>query len=195
MHDVRGRPARRCAEILSDMITGDVASYGDIDDVRIQLYTGSNDGAGGTLGTGGWMELRSDSMVAEGGLLIDSADIDSVESRGLLDELLMHEMLHAIGWGTTWSYQGLESGNMFVGENATDVYGSAVPLDGNGHLSESVGDEMGTTYISGSTEPITDLTFAVLEDMGFDTTYDPDAALAAAMAEEEEPMLDEWLIA
>ena len=141
------------------------------------------------------MELRSDSMVAEGGLLIDSADIDSVESRGLLDELLMHEMLHAIGWGTTWSYQGLESGNTFVGENATDVYGSAVPLDGNGHLSESVGDEMGTTYISGSTEPITDLTFAVLEDMGFDTTYDPDAALAAAMAEEEEPMLDEWLIA
>ena len=169
------------------MIIGDVADYGDIDDIRIQLYTGEDDGAGGTLGFGGYIQLRGDNMVAEGGLLLDSADIDSVEAEGLLDELLMHEMLHALGWGTTWDKQGLESGNYFTGQTASDLYGGAVPLDGNGHLSESVGAEMGTTFISNGTEPVTNLTLAVLEDMGFETVYE-------VPMDEEETTLDELML-
>jgi hypothetical protein len=53
-----------------------------------------------------------------------------------------------------------------------DVYGGAVPIDGKGHLSEAVGNEMGTTYIGAGSEPVTDLTLAILEDMGLDTVYD-----------------------
>ena len=56
-----------------------------------------------------------------------------------------------------------------------DVYEGAVPIDGNGHLAECVGDQMGTTYITNNAEPITDLTLAILEDMGYETIYDATA--------------------
>ncbi len=174
------------AEIMSDIIVGDVENYGDIDDVRIQMYSQNIDGSGNVWGQGGWIQLRSDNMVAEGGIILDSNDIGTAEDSGLLDELMMHEMMHAIGFGTTWVQNDLISNNTFTGENAIDVYGSPVPLDGAGHLSESVGNEMGTTYISDNAEPITDLTLAMLEDIGFDTIYEP-------TVEEEEPV-DDFLL-
>ena len=165
------------AEILSDLIIGDLTDAGDIDDVRIQLYNENIDGSGNVWGRGGWISLRSDGMVAEGGVRIDSNDIGTAESWGMLDELLMHEMLHAIGWGTTWSRDGLIENGYFIGENAMDVHGGPVKLNGNGHLDESVGNEMGTTYITNNAENITDLTLAILEDMGYETIYNADAAL------------------
>ena len=71
-----------------------------------------------------------------------SSDIGTAESLGMLDELFMHEFLHAMGFGTTWTREGLLSGKTFIGQNAMDVYDGPVPYDGNGHLSESVGNEM-----------------------------------------------------
>ncbi len=164
------------AEILSDIIIGDLPNYGDIDDVRIQMYNENIDGANGVWGEGGWIKLRSDGMVAEGGVRVDVNDIGSAESRDMMDELFMHEMLHAIGFGTTWNRDGLISNGTFIGATAVDVYGSAVPLNGNGHLDESVGNEMGTTFISNGAEDITDLTLAILEDMGFETVYDSNSS-------------------
>ncbi|MEQ3710188.1 hypothetical protein [Tateyamaria sp.] len=179
--------AAQQAEILSDIIIGDLPDYGDIDDVRIKVSTWEIDGSGGTWGIGGYSQLTPDGMVAEGGIYLDPADIGTAEGREMLDELMMHEMMHAIGFGTTWDQNGLTSNGTFTGENAVDVYGSAVPIDGNGHLSESVGNEMGTTYISNNAEPITDLTLAILEDMGFETIYEPPV-------EEEEESVEDFLL-
>jgi hypothetical protein len=160
------------SEILSDIIRGDLPDYGSIDDVKIQMNIESIDGSGGIWGQGGYISLRQDNMVAEGSMRIDSSDIGTAETKGLLDELVMHEMLHAIGFGMTWYWDGLINldDKTFLGENAMDVYGGPVPIDGKGHLSEAVGDAMGTTRISGN-EPITELTVAVLQDMGFDAFW------------------------
>lgn len=184
------------AEQISDFIIGDLPDYNGVDDISIRLWNEDIDGSGKIWGQGGWYSLRSDGTVATGGVRLDSSDLASAESQNLLDELFMHEMLHAIGFGTTWSRDGLISGDNYIGQNGMDVYGGPVPYDGAGHLAESVGDEMGTTFISNGSENITDLTLAILEDMGFDTTYDPEAMMAAATAAEEEQALQEeiWLI-
>ena len=100
-------------------------------------------------------------------------------------------MLHAIGFGTNWEQQGLVSNNAFIGENAVDVYGAPVPIDGNGHLSEAVGNEMGTTYITNNAEPITDLTLAIFQDMGFKIYSESDPMLAAAIPEEPEDTIED----
>jgi hypothetical protein len=52
---------------------------------------------------------------------------------------------------------------------------------------------MGTTYIANGAEPVTDLTLAVLEDMGYDTIYG-DPEMAATSAEEEEKVYDDALL-
>jgi hypothetical protein len=163
------------AEEISDFIIGDLADYNGVDDVSIRLWTADIDGANGIWGQGGWYSLRGDGTVVTGGVRLDSNDLGTAESYNLLDELFMHEMLHAIGFGTTWSRDGLVSGSSYIGENGMDVYGGPVPYDGKGHLSESVGNEMGTTFITNNAEPITDLTLAILEDMGYQTIYDATA--------------------
>ena len=173
------------AELLSDYIIGDLADNGSIDDIRIDMHTWDLDGSGGVWGRGGHTSEGSDGIADTGVVYLDESDLATAESWGMLDELMMHEMLHAIGWGTNWD--GLTSGNTFIGETAESVYGSAVPIDGNGHLAESVGNEMGTTYISNNAEDFSELTLAVLEDMGFETIYEPPV-------EEEDPMFDEMLL-
>ena len=190
--DTQKTAAVQQAETISDKIIGDINGSSDIDDVRIQMYSVNLDGEGGVWGRGGIVQKSTDGMALEGRVRLDSSDLGTAESWNMMDELMMHEMLHAIGWGTNWG--GLVENNAFVGENAMDVYGNAVPIDGQGHLAESVGDEMGTTYITNGKESFSDLTLAVLEDMGFDTTYDPDAALAAATASEEETQQEDLLL-
>lgn len=173
------------AELLSDLITGDVAAYNGIDDVKIQMHMTGIDGSGSVWGNAGWISLRPDGSVAEGGVRIDEADINTAMNQNMADELMLHEMLHAIGLGTTWTKQGLVESNKFIGENALSVYqaeydadATGIPLDSTGgHWSESaLGSEQGTTYISGN-EAISDLTLAALEDMGYETVWGEDDML------------------
>ena len=146
---------------------------GDIDDLRLNLYNEGIDGAGGVWGQAGWIQVRDDWTVAEGGVRIDSADIATAEDSGMLGDLLLHEMLHGMGFGTTWDYSGLTDGNNFIGANATEVYGSEVPLDGSAsHWNENLlGQEIGSERLDPN-EAMNDLTIAALEDMGYETVYE-----------------------
>ena len=171
------------AELLSETVIGDMPGSGGIDDIRINFYNGYVDGAGGAWGHGGWMQVRADGTALEGGLELDDADLGTAESMGMLDELMLHEMLHAMGFGTTWNSNGLVANNEFIGENAMDVYGGAVPLDSTGnHLLDSGATEgvMGSTYF-GPGETLTDLTLAILEDMGYETIYPDEPEEIAAL--------------
>lgn len=110
---------------LESIITGDVAdafvarpagSCGaayppvseTVDDILIYLAIEPIDGPGGIAGAAGPCLIRSgSSLPVLGGMRFDSADLTGIESAGLVDELLLHEAMHVLGFGTIWGTKGL----------------------------------------------------------------------------------------
>ena len=195
--DAAKAAAYAAAENISDTVTGDLPDYNGIDDIRITLTSTSIDGTGGTWGKGGTDTLRSGSYLpSTGHVTVDAADIPNALKLGLLDDLLEHEMMHAMGFGTTWSAMGLVdnyNGDLrFNGANATHAYNTfyaslaandplhdkGVPIETDGgsgaagkHWDETTfGKEIMTTTLD-YTNTVSPLTIAALEDMGYQTTY------------------------
>jgi hypothetical protein len=86
-----GAPARQLAETVDDLII--FMAFDDID------------GTGGILGSAGPCFLRSVAagrLPFAGGMRFDNADLAFLESTGILDDVILHEMAHVIGLGTLW---------------------------------------------------------------------------------------------
>ncbi len=81
------------------------------DSLVINAEGAAIDGVGGVLGSAGptyiWDD-GSDYLVSiEGDMTFDSADLANMETSGILDEVIAHEMGHVIGLGTLWSSSGV----------------------------------------------------------------------------------------
>ena len=195
--DAAKAAAYTAAENISDIVIGDLPEFNGIDDIRITLTSANIDGTGGTWGKGGYDTLRSGSYLpSTGHVTVDAADIPNALKLGLLDDLLQHEMTHAMGFGTTWNAMGLVdnyNGDLrFNGANATHVYNTVyasvaakdvlhdkgVPIETDGgsgsagkHWDEATfHNEIMTTTLN-YTNTVSPLTVAALEDMGYHTTY------------------------
>ena len=215
------------ADYLSSLIVGDIADVffrgKVIDDIRIDAKLGAIDGEGGILGQAGPTAIRTDGYLPatavtefdiadaalyngyDNGRDIDgnAADVDT-----LWDVIVLHEMMHSIGFGTIWSYQGLISGAgtddpRFTGENAMAEYekmpeynglaGVAVEQDGgagtrDSHWDEQTfGNEIMTGYINISGNYLSDMSIASLGDLGYEMAPADDiliAQLACCAAQE-----------
>lgn len=212
------------ADYLSSIILSElpdaVVNSVTIDDISITATLESIDGVGGILGSAGPNQIRSDGtyLTATGAMTFDSADADNQFSLGNWETIVLHEMLHTLGFGTLWSLMGLTSGSVaagdmrFVGENATDTYqtefstiaaadsgsllGVPVETDGGsgtagGHWDELLFDaEIMTGYVDTGSF-VSDMTIAALEDMGYDTVFDnPYSSTDLAGIIPEDPLLD-----
>jgi len=182
---------------LPDVIVDGVA----IDDVTITATLEGIDGIGGILGSAGPREVRSDGtfLPSEGAMRFDSADAQNQLDLGNWGSIIIHEMMHALGFGTLWSAMDLTSGSVaggdirFTGQNATDVYqtefpgiaggdagsllGVPVETDGGpgtagGHWDEFLFDEEIMTGYVDTGSFVSVMTIAALEDMGYDTVFD-----------------------
>ncbi len=179
---------------ISSVITNDIQDVfyrGDIiDDMMITAELTSIDGMGGILGQAGPTAVRSDGYLPAAGVMeFDSADADYYNSLDLWDDIVVHEMLHTIGFGTIWDFLGLVDGSgtdspTFTGMQASLAYAGllqssdpvAVPLEETGgagtvesHWDEATfTNEIMTGYIDGSND-MSDLTVASLSDLGYDT--------------------------
>src|SRR6202008_3866854 len=138
------------ANAISDFILGDVpnvvARRTSIDDLSITASLVNIDGAGGILGQAGPDAERGGSYLPyKGSMQFDIADANVYQAAGLFDDIVLHEMLHTVGFGTIWSAKGLISGGGFNGPLANAVYpGSALiplELDGGGGTAYSHWDE------------------------------------------------------
>lgn len=107
---------------MEAMITGDVPDFGlltrpagscagastpalneSIDDLIIYLEFVPIDGPQGTLGSAGWCLARGGSLLPLlGGMRFDSEDLDLIDSLGLLQTIIRHEMMHVLGFGISW---------------------------------------------------------------------------------------------
>ncbi len=188
----------RAAEKLSDLITGDLPSFNGIDDIRLSCTLTSIDGSGGVVGSGGASGLRTDSYLPSTGYMrFDSTDAANLFARGMFDSLALHEMIHALGFGkSVWGRLGLvtdHNGDLrFNGANATEAYnaefanlaandalagfGAPVETDGGTGTAGSHWDEalFRTELMTGTlntTNYLSSMSVAALEDMGYETVY------------------------
>jgi hypothetical protein len=123
---------KSAADLLSDYITADIPDVlykGKlIDDLSITAELTNIDGVGGILGQAGPTALRTGSYLpAAGSMQFDLADATTYQGQGLFDDIVLHEMMHTLGFGTIWSYKGLLSGAgsdnpLFIGNKATAAY-------------------------------------------------------------------------
>lgn len=187
------------ADWISSVITGDVGDVfyrgNVIDDIVITAELTAIDGEGGILGQAGPTAVRTGSYLPAAGIMeFDSADAAYYDSLSLWDDIVVHEMLHTIGFGTVWDFLGLVDGSgtsnpTFNGTEATlayaDIFGGSgnVPLEygyGSGtdesHWDEAAfSNEIMTGFINyDSSDPtasnyMSGMTVASLTDLGYDT--------------------------
>lgn len=201
---------------LPDAVVDDVA----IDDISISATLEQIDGVGGVLGSAGPRDLRFDGsfLPSTGAMTFDSADAQNQLEIGNWETIVLHEMMHALGFGTLWGSMGLTSGSVnggdirFTGVNATDTYqtefaniagsdpdsllGVPVETDGGpgtagGHWDEFLfNDEIMTGFVdTGSFVSV--MTIAAFEDMGYDTVFDdPNSPIDLAGPLPVDPLLD-----
>ena len=176
---------------LSNLITADVQDVlfkgKVIDDLSLTIELKTIDGIGGILGQAGPTAIRTATssnpyLPAAGTIQLDSADAAQYQSKGLLDDIIEHEILHNLGVGSVWSYLGLVDGAgtstpTFIGEQATNAYealyptvaaaysswGTGVPVENEGgsgtagsHWDEqALTNELMTGYINNDGNPVT----------------------------------------
>ena len=163
--------------------------------VIIFANIGTIDGVGNVLGNANLCRLHSTGLTAIGTMLFDSADLTDLESRGLLDAVIIHEIV--LGIGTLWSSRGLlaDAGGadpiftgpatlaQFLALGGAVYAGRPVPVENTGgagtrdaHWRESVfRSELMTGFVNLGVNPLSRMTIASLQDLGFTAV-----ALAAA---------------
>ncbi len=193
---------QEASERWSQIITGDLPSVlvdGEvIDDVLIEARGDFIDGEGGVLGRAGPTQLRSGSLLpAKGVMEFDSDDLVRQEQEGSLISTIIHEMGHVLGLGTIWSSKGflvgcsgtINSPNpIYTGVNAQREFATLIneqtpqpvpvanqggPGTRCGHWRENVfGNELMTGFLDTGLNPVSRLTIAALEDLGYEVNYD-----------------------
>jgi hypothetical protein len=164
-----------------------------IDDIRIDAKLTDIDGQGGILGQAGPTAYRTANFLPATAIMeFDIADAEFFDDLKLFDDIVLHEMLHSIGFGTMWDLMGLTDGLIaddslvFIGDNAMAAYaddfgggdgGVPIETDGGGGTAgghwddETFGNELMTGYLD-SSNILSTMTVAALEDMGYDTLID-----------------------
>ena len=193
--------------ILGDMPDVKQRDGSVIDDMVITATVGPIDGLGGILGYADSTELRRDSSFIpyRGIMRFDSVDMPGLQAGNNLGDVILHEMGHALGFGTIWNQLDLLTGRgsrnpRFVGETATAEYNRiyetnnlSVPIENGGgggtrnsHWRESVlGDELMTGYSAAENveAPLSGITVGHFADEGYEVDL--------AAADEWDPVTNE----
>jgi hypothetical protein len=164
-----------------------------IDDVLILAQGSDIDGPGSVLGQAGPTDLRPPGagraafLPVKGVMEFDTADLQQMESEGTLNDVITHEMGHVLGIGSIWTRKHLLKGGStsnptFRGPKAMAEFGklkgsgpAPVPVENTGgpgtrnsHWRESVfGNELMTGFVGAAGNPLSRMTVASLQDMGY----------------------------
>lgn len=183
-----------------------------VDDLVVYVQIGTMDGPQGILAAAAPCVVRSGSALAVlGHVQLDQADSDQLHSAGQLVSVLVHELLHVLGFGSLWENPPFDpellqdpsdgwnprtsAGSRdahFVGSRASaafiamggDAYtgGQVVPVENDGfwygsgsldsHWRESVlGNELMTPEMNPGSNPLSAVTVAQFEDLGYAVDY------------------------
>jgi hypothetical protein len=164
-----------------------VVSNGTIDDIVIEVALAPIDGPGGILGAAGPQFVRLvDGLPLSGVMFFDVADLDFLESLGLFEDVIVHEMGHVLGVGTLWNSfgrtlrQGSPMDRFFSGKYANvhwkaeggvgllPVENIGGPGTADGHWRESVlRNELMTGFLNLGVNPLSRITAGSIRDLGY----------------------------
>jgi len=191
--DLPDVPVRLSEAQMASLCNGGPAVDALVDDLLIRVTVMPIDGVGQVLGQSGFCLYRTtgSNLPVLGFMEFDSADLASLERRGQLEMVVLHEMLHVTGfgfWDAFWPALVTGIGGVdpyFTGANALDAFlnydggtsytGQPVPVENSGeagtrdvHWRESVlRNELMTGWLSGTTQPLSRTTIASLQDLGY----------------------------
>jgi hypothetical protein len=212
-------PANECGD--------NPATPGPFDDLTIFVTIEPIDGPGDVLGQAGPCFIRvPGDLTVIGRMQFDEDDVEALEAEGSLPAVILHEMGHVLGFGTLWDAAGLLQNpsqpdpspplddTHFTGSNAiaafnaaggTGYTGAKVPVMNvggagtvNSHWRDGVLDpELMTGFLDSGFNPLSEMTVASLEDLGYTTdasgadpfTFDP--ALRIAGQRRGRPMVND----
>lgn len=195
---------------------GNTALNETVDDLLIFVQVGPIDGTGGVLGRATWCIVRSTSRLPVVGFMqFDSDDLAVLEAQGTLRAVILHEMMHVLGFGSIWQEPSIA---LLIGASTTDPYfvgngargafanynggaaysGTPVPVENTGgagtvnsHWRESVlRSELMTGWVTlGGATPMSRTTVASMGDLGYsvDVTKADPFDLASALRLMAEP--------
>jgi Leishmanolysin len=170
-----------------------------VDDVVILVET-FDEGPGGLLGQAGPCFTRtSNNLTLIGVMRFDSADLDRLSQESQLEGTIVHEMGHVLGIGTLWQSKGLiklanpsrdpntcDTNPQYVGSRGVNEWkklgrSGNVPLEKGygtgtceGHWDEAIlGNELMTGFLNDGANPLSRLSIASLEDLGYAVNYTP----------------------
>jgi hypothetical protein len=173
---------------------GNTALNETVDDLLIFVQVGPIDGPGSILGRAGPCLVRSTSRIPVVGFMqFDSDDLAVLEAQGTLRAVVLHEMMHVLGFGSMWQDSGVA---LLVGASTVDPYfigagarsafadynggslypGNPVPVENTGgtgtvnsHWRESVlASELMTGWVViGGVAPMSRTTIASMGDLGY----------------------------
>ena len=182
-------PANSCGENPEDP--------GPFDDLVIFATIEPIDGPFGILGQAGPCFVRvspAPELTVIGRMIFDTDDMDLLETEGLLNPTILHEMGHVLGFGTLWPDLNLlvdpadpdpaEEDPHFTGATAIAAFNAAggTPYTGekvpvmnvggagtiNSHWRDEVLDpEIMTGFIATGANPLSSITVSALQDMGY----------------------------
>ncbi len=170
--------------------------------LRINFYVVAVDGIGAVLGAATPTRIDPVSGLPITGIIgIDKADLEDMEQKGTLFNVIVHEIAHVLGFGTIWEQKGLlilqdPNRPLFTGENAIREYSEAmgakqlaIPVENQGsdgtrnaHWKESIfKDELMTGFVGVGENPLSRMTIASLEDLGYSVNYRKPDRLSGAV--------------
>jgi len=182
------------ADYLTKVITADIGGGGTIngkrvDDLYVSAELKSIDGVGGILGQAGVTNVwTSNELSASGMMQFDSSDAINYLGMGLWDDIVTHELMHVVGFGSLWNYGNnplVVTPGQYTGSAALAAYNQAtnsnntfIPLETNGgsgtagvHWAESsFGNELMTGYINNSNY-LSKFSVMSLADLGYTVAY------------------------
>jgi len=164
-----------------------------VDDLHICGRDIAIDGQGGVLGNAGTTYVRTPDPITgkqttvTGVMNFDIADIPRLVQNGRWEAVILHEMGHVVGIGTSWRRNNVvDANNDYIGAAGINVWtndwgcvSSAPPVEkdfGPGsrfvHWDEQcLRNEFMTPALS-RTNPISRLTIGTVEDLGYEVDYD-----------------------
>jgi len=177
--------------------------YEYVDDMLIFVSVEDIDGVGNVVGQAGPCAYRSggpdNGTAIAGAMTFDIADLDDLNSQGLLEDVILHEMGHVLGIGTLWGSLLVPSncsggtvdpyfngplaiaafdaagGTAYTAGNKVPVEDTGGPGTECGHWRETVhGNELMTGWIDSGANPLSAITVESLADMGY--SVDPTSA-------------------
>jgi hypothetical protein len=166
-----------------------------INDLLVFVRIAAIDGPGKIVGQASPCYVNSENKLPIMGFFeLDEDDLESMTSRGLLDDVVLHELGHVLGIGTLWNHRrtlltnsggddpffnGINARSAFESVGGTAYTGEPVPVENTGargtrdaHWRRSVfGLELMQGFAQPGGMPMSRVTIASLADLGYTVSF------------------------